>query len=103
MPSLQAIHQASNPMDHTTLTVNFTLRELSHLTLLLGCTHREITEEIGVIETDQEVASVYTYLLDVIKTTAEDYGIEFDIDNFQGPRLVWEDKHDHVHDESEPF
>ena len=100
MPQLINLTQNTHPLDHTTVAVEMTLRELIHLTQILGCTGQDVTEGLGMYSgDDSRVAGLYTFLTAVVgEATAE---LDFDLDEHRGPRLVFE--HDHTHDESEPF
>lgn len=100
MPQLINVTQNIHPLDHTTVAVEMTLRELIHLTQILGCTGQDVTEALGLYSAkDARVAGLYTFLSGVVDEATED--LDFNLDEFSGPRLVFE--HDLNHDESEPF
>ena len=100
MPQLINLTQNTNPLDHTTVAIELTMREVAHLALLLGCTGQDVTEEIALYQgNDSRVAHLYEFLSQVVREAEEVTG--FDMDGFVAPRLVFD--HDHEHDESEPF
>lgn len=100
MPQLINLTQHTNPLDHTTVAIELTMREVAHLALLLGCTGHEVTEEIALFQgNDPRVANLYGFLSGVVRDAEEATG--FDMDGFVSPRLVFD--HDYEFDESEPF
>lgn len=92
MPSLINLTQNVDPLDHTTISIELTMREVTHLARLLGCTGPEITEALGLYQgNDERPATLYGFLNAVI----EEAPVEVDI--FEGLHLSL--PHDHSHED----
>lgn len=83
MPALINMTQNVNPLDHTTVAIELTVREVAHLQRLLGCTGQDVTEELGLYHSnDDRVAGLYSFLCSVVEEAP------VDLDEFVGPLLV---------------
>lgn len=83
MPALLDMTQNASPLDHTTVAIELTVREVAHLQRLLGCTGADVTEGLGLYNShDDRVANLYTFLSSVVEEAP------VDLDEFSGPLLV---------------
>ena len=82
MPALINLTQNVDPLDHTTVAIELTVREVAHLQRLLGCTGQDVTEELGLYHSnDGRVAGLYSFLSSVVEEAP------VDLDDFNGPPL----------------
>lgn len=76
--------QNTNPLDHTTVTLEFTIREVEYLRRLIGATGGDVTEELEIFgQNPNHAGDIFHFLGEVIEES------QVDIDEWDGGRLTF--------------